>query len=304
METVVLNAVVTGVVALLLGIAAQFWRRPLWWGGLIPLVVLLGVGLKVIDPRWGLDSLMSDAPWRTAAVMTVWWILVRPGWFRTDRWPLVVLGAALLGDELLAAGLVFAEADPGRRARLVLAASGASLIGPLGGGAVLGLGWGGPEIAVLGGVLALIGLCGGGGAKTGEAAPVPWRDAGYAPVTGLVVVMVTWLLMLGGGLEFVAMGLELLPMRLPGMEHEIVLGGAVLLGGLMQEGVAAAAMDGVLARTLDVPTETYRAAMTAGLAVGGGLPLLVATGCRLRVGVPLWLVQVVIVLVWGWFRLG
>ena len=80
MDTVVLNAVVTGVAAMLLGTVAQLWRRPVWWGGLIPLMVLLGVWLKVIDSRWGLDSLMSDPPWRTAAVMTAWWMMVRPGW--------------------------------------------------------------------------------------------------------------------------------------------------------------------------------------------------------------------------------
>ncbi len=298
----VLNALILGILGVLVSIAMHLWRRPLLWVWTLPVGLLVGAALKLVDSRWALTSMLADPPWRSALILGVWWLIARSGLIRTNRWSSVVLAAALVGDEAVAIGLSLAEPDTARRARLVLAASGASLIGPAGGAASLVLGWAGVPAMGLGLALAIVGFC--APAPESATARPSWGPAALtAPLSALAVAIVVWWWTLSGALEFVAVGLELLPMRLPGSEPLAVLGGGVLAGALLQEGVAAVGVQEVLSRTLDVSTEAYRLAATVGLAVGGGLPLLLLSGSRLRTGVGIWALQVAITLVWAVFFL-
>jgi hypothetical protein len=128
---------------------------------------------------------------------------------------------------------------------------------------------------------------------------------GRAAVAGLVVLagaLTTWLVTLGGGLEFAADGLDWLPQWFPGW-HVLMAGGAALLGGALGHGPTLALVaQASLERALAVRGDWAHDALVLGLAVGGGLPALLASGSSLRTGFPLWLCQVAVVGLWLYER--
>ncbi|MDP2306343.1 MAG: hypothetical protein Q8P18_09980 [Pseudomonadota bacterium] len=290
------NAAVLGAISGLWMALAQLRRA---WGWL-PAGVIAGVGaalfLGALAPSWALSSLVADAPWLGAIALAIWGAHAESAWLRVRAWPMVVLATALLGDRFVAVGLALAEPDPSRRARLVIAASGASLIGVTSGAAPLVLGWGGPEFVGMGFVLAAVGFVGGSG-PIERARPdvgAAWK-ALVVPLLGAVVV---WLAILSGALELVATALEQVPLLATPHGDLLVYAGAVVGGAFGDEGLLALCAQQIEFRALSVRGDTLPIAIRAGLAVGGGLPLLLLTGSRLRVGLPLWLLQLLLVTVW------
>ncbi len=295
------NAAVLGALAVLLMGLAQLPRA---WR-FLPLGAAVGVGvaayLGALAPAWALDSLVADAPWLGTLALVIWTMHAESTWIRARSWPAAVGLGAVLGDRFVAAGLVLGEPDTGRRARLVLAASGASLMGFTSGAAPLLLGWGGLECVGIGLVLAAIGFVGGSAPALPVSRP-PLRTlltAGIVPMCGLFIV---WFGMLGGGLEAVATGLERLPLEAYSHSHLLVFAGSILGGGIADEGILALCAREIQLRALSLRGDDAVMAIRAGLAVGGGLPSLVLTGSRLRVGLPLWLLQVGVVATWLFLR--
>lgn len=299
MNDLVRNVVVVGSVVGFAGVMGQ-----LRFGRFAVPALLLGaagaaVYLKVLAPEWALSSLLRDAPWLAAAGLATWAFHARLGWVRATSWPAVVVLTALLGDVFTAMVLAHAEADPGRRARLVMAASGASLCGRTSGEAALVLGAGAWPVVALGVVLALVGFVGGGQVRWGGATP----KAGIGPAwVALVFAAGVWLLTLVYAGEGLATALEQARLLLPGVDKLAVGAGALLTGMFVQEGGAALFLRSALDRALSLRGDGVREAILVGLSVGGGLPLLLLTRSRLRVGVPLWLVQVVIAAAFLWWR--
>lgn len=293
------NAALLGAFAGALAVLGQIPRlRPFF-----PLFLLTGAGLalylKALDPQWAASSLGADAPWLAAGLLAAWSLHAETAWLRARAWPLVVLLAAIFGDRFVALGLAVAEPDPARRAKLVIAASGASLCGVTSGAAPLLLGWGGVEALVVGLLLAAFGFTPGGGTVE-RVAPGP--KALWALIVPIGGAVACWLAILGGGLELVATGLEQIWL-LPFPHGDLVAYAAAVLGGVIgDEGLFALYAREILARGLSLTTDEVSMALRAGLAVGGGLPLLVFTGSRLRTGLPLWLLQVVTAAAWLYFR--
>jgi len=296
MAEIVRNALVLGgSAALLAGLGQHARVRPY-----LPFLALVGVvgalGLGALHPTWALASLLADAPWLGALALAAWSLHAGTGWLRVGAWPLVVLVAALLGDRFVALGLALGEPDPARRARLVLAASGASLVGPLGSAAGLSLGWGGMEVALLGLLAASVGYT-RAGPPPERVAP---RFAAIELVLPLTAALGVWLATLGGALEFAAQGIEQLPLLFP-RAHGVLLASAGALAGVLgDEGFLGLGVAGVLDRAGALHDDLARQRLLAGLALGGGLPLLVLTRSSLRVGVPLWLLQLLILGGWAW----
>ena len=295
------NAVVAGVLAWLLAFAVLFR----WSHRYLPFLFLGCCAvlryLHMLDRSWALESLKMDADWAVGLPLVGWMIVSGLGLVRLSGWPLTVAIAAVLGDRFAAIGLVSGEADPARRARLVLAASGASLLGLTGGPAVLVLGWGGWRTVALALVLAGVGWVGAPVASMVREAGKP-ATAVLAGVAGAMAVLAAWMLMVGGTAEYLALAVERLPLLLPRAWRMALAGFAVLMGGVGDEGAGAMVLRAAFDRSLEVMTRVPLDVMRAGLAVGGGLPLLFLTGSRLRTGLPLWCVQVAIVLVWAqWF---
>lgn len=295
------NAAVAGCLAALLGIAVLF--RP--FHRFLPFFFLTCCAalryLEMLDRSWALESLKMDADWVVGVQLVGWMIVSGLGLVRLSGWPLTVAVAAVLGDRFAAIGLVSGEADPARRARLVLAASGASLIGLTGGPAVLVLGWGGWNTVALALVLAAVGWVGAPVASMVREAGKP-ATALLAGIAGATAVLAAWVLMVGGTAEYMAVAVEQVPLLLPRAWRMFLTGFAVLMGSVADEGAGAMALRATFDRSLEVMTRVPLDVMRAGLAVGGGLPLLFLTGSRLRTGLPLWGLQVTIVLIWAqWF---
>lgn len=290
------NAAVLGGLGGLLLILAQVRRA---WGWL-PAGAIGGVGvalfLGALAPSWALSSLASDAPWPLACALAVWMAHADSAWLRVRAWPMVVLVTALFGDRFVALGLALSEPDPSRRARLVIAASGASLMGVSSGAAPLVLGWGGPESVGMGFLLAAVGFTGGAGPI--ERVRPDVRAAVRALLVPLLGAIVVWLAILSGALEQVATALEQVPLLSTAHGDLMVYGGAVVGGAVGDEGLLALCAREIELRALSMRGDVLPVAIRAGLAVGGGLPLLLLSGSRLRVGVPLWLLQVALVAVW------
>lgn len=287
-------AVLGGIVAVICLLAQVRAVRP--W---LPALVIAGLGaafgLGAAHKDWFLGSLADDAPWGSALLLAAWTAHGDTRWLRARSWPVVVLATALLGDLFVAMGLALCEPDPARRARLVIAASGASLIGWTSGAAPLVLGWGGLECVAVGLALAAVGFVPGG--DFGRAAP-DVRAGAKALVVPVLGAVVAWLAIAGGTLELLADGLEKIPLLWIPRGDLLVYGGAVLAGAIGDEGLFALLARETELRALSLRGDEVPMALRAGLAVGGGLPLLVLTGCRLRVGVPLWLAQVGGTLAW------
>lgn len=295
------NALIAGGIALVLGVAAQFRRLH----AALPFLFLAACALlthfKMLDRSWALESLRFDGDWWIGAQLIGWMAISGLGLIRLTGWPATIAVAAVLGDRFAALGLVGGEPDPARRARLVLAASGASLIGLTGSPATLVLGWGGWRTVGLGVLLALVGWVGAPVAVMVREGGKP-STAVLAGIAGVSGVLGAWVLMVGGTAEMLAQGVEQAPFYLPRAWRLACAAGGVLVGAVVDEGLGAMAMKAVFDRGLDLMTDVPLDVVRAGLAVGGGLPLLVLTKSRLRVGIPLWIGQVIILLAWAqWF---
>ena len=271
---------------------------------IVPVLTLIAAGIAswrgVLHPGWALSSLQMDAPWGLALLWGLWAAQARSGWLRAGGWGGAVIGGATVGDLTTATALVAGEPDPARRARLVLAASGASLIG-VGGAAPLILGWGGPRAALLGIALALIGFVPGPMALTARRPDL--RQIGLALPAALCVAILAWLAAASHLLEFAALQVEPLPNRYPGWVRPMAMLPALLLGILTDEGAGAIAAQSILDRAFNLQGDWARQMSVVGLAVGGGLPMLVLTRSSLRVGLPLWLAQAAVATAWvalGW----
>lgn len=297
-DAVLRNALIAGGLAVALGFSAQFRKAQ----AALPLVFLAAcAGLtyyKMLDRSWALESLQSDADWRVGAPLVGWMVVSGLGLVRLSGWPATVAVAAVLGDRFAALGLVAGEADPARRARLVLAASGASLVGFTGGPASLVLGWGGWQTALLGLVLAAVGWAGAPLARVVREAGRP-ASAVLAGVAGVSAIGVGWVVMVGGTAEQLSLALEQAPLLLPRAWRAVCAVAAVSLGAVVDEGGAAMIARATLDRGLDLASTVPADLLRAGIAVGGGLPLLLLTRSRLRTGLPLWLLQVVLVVLWA-----
>lgn len=293
------NAVVMAGIAAVMVIAANF--RQARWG--MPLLLGAATGaafkLDILRTSFVLDALRSDVPWVATLVLTAWAMQSGAAWARPTAWPAVVLMTAVAGDGLVAAGLALAEPDPDRRARLVLAASGASIVGVTSGAAPLLLGHGGVEAMVLGLVLALVGFAPGGGVAF---ARPNLKAAGGAMIVPLCAGPLAMLVSASGVSEAIASGIERVPQLYPAQPAFPVAAASLLAGALGQEGMIALLAREVLDRALSLRDEGLVQAIRVGVAVGAGLPMLVFSGSRLRRGIPLWLVQVGIVGAWAWFR--
>lgn len=293
------NAAVLGSMALGISVVAgsRGWR----WTP-VALVAAIGAAfaLQVLSPVWALESLVRDVPWATAGVLALWSAHAGAGWVRPRAWALVVLAAAVFGDRFVALGLAAVEPDPGRRARLVIAASGASFIGPAAGAAPLVLGHMGVESVVIGVLLALVGYTRGGG-EIGLRAP-DIRGALGGLLVPFCAALTTWLAIAGGALDAVAMLLEELPKYWIPRGDLVAYAAAVLGGAIGDEGLLALNVRESLLRALSLRGEEIPLALNAGLTVGGGLPLLLVARARLSVGLPLWLAQVGVVATWLYLR--
>lgn len=268
-----------------------------------PVLVALAVGaallLGAVDGRWIGDSLRHDLAWRPVALLALWTAQARLGWARARGWLPVVLLTLVAGDLLVALGLAVAEPDDRRRARLVLAASGASLIGVWSGASSLVFGWGGPALTGLGLGLSLVGV----GAGRGAVASAPMQPARAVEGLGLALAagVFAWVLTLGGTLDFVAQGLERAPLELPRTWGVLTVLAAATLGALGDEATMAVALHEAAAHGLSIREAMVPAWMTAGLAVGNGLVLLLVTRSSLAVGFPLWLLQLAGVAAWAYW---
>lgn len=273
-----------------------------WWGYLSVVAGAIGVGflLGVLDARWVVESLGADLPWGGVGALLLWSLLARSGVLRPRGWPAAVGLAALAGDLFVATALAATETDSRRRARLVLAASAASLVGPAGGAGALALGWGGWELAAVGLGLALVGVVGG---ETGvRRGPVDRSALPFAAAVALGAGVMAWLAAASGALDFLAQGIERAPLEFPDEQGALVVGVGLLLGAFGDEGTIALCFQGALDRALSVREPMVAPWLMAGLGIGNGLPLLVATRSSLRVGLPLWLLQGIGVLAWAWLR--
>lgn len=286
---------------MVLGVAAQFRRLH----ATLPFLFLAACGLltalKMLDRSWALESLRLDGDWWLGAQLIGWMAVSGLGLVRLTGWPATVAVASVLGDRLAALGLIGGEPDPARRARLVLAASGASLIGLTGSPATLVLGWGGWRTVGLGVLLALVGW-------VGAPVAVMVREGGrpstaiLAGIAGVSGVLGAWVLMVGGTAELLALTVEQAPHYLPRTWRVACAAGGTLIGVVVDEGLGAMAMKAIFDRSLDLMTNVPVDVVRAGLAVGGGLPLLLLTKSRLSVGIPLWIGQVIILIAWAqWF---
>ena len=304
-ETFVDAMLVLAAWAVAASVAGYAPRARVWGAVGITLGVLVVAAVRdVFRWQWMPVSLLHDVPWGAVAVLGAWGALGRAGFAGTRRWPAVVLLSALVGDLFVATGLALLEPDARRRARLVLAASAASLAGITSGAAPLMLGWGGAQAVGLAVLLACVGFVGGpseGGAwleripaETSERA----RRLGWGFALALLAGIALWGTLVGTSAEILAERIEALPLDRPGEARAWALGAGMLGGFLGEEGFTALLAREVAARALSVKGTWAVDAARVGICVGGGLPLLVLTKSSLRVGLPLWLLQVA--LAWGW----
>ncbi len=289
------NALVLGAIGCLALLLGRTRRAELWLPIYIVAAAGVAMGIRALHPAFLVESLRNDPPWATAALLSGWCVLAATGLVRARAWWAVVLASALLGDLLVATGLALCEPDDKRRAKLVLAASGASLVGPASGATALALGWGGWPLAGLGLALAAVGFAPGGERPEFKAEFAPRQVLGTALVP-LWLALVTWLFMLGGVPDLGASYLEQLPVTLPGRAPVAAAAVAAIVGGLgVEPGVALFAQD-LLRHATQLRGDWAPDALRIGVAVGGGLPMLFLTRSKLTVGIPLWVAQVLLAL--------
>jgi hypothetical protein len=254
------------------------------------------------DPAWIGDALLHDLPWGPLAVLAVWWVVARLGVVRVRGAGSAALVGGLLGDEAAARGLSTAPGDARDRARAVLAASGASLVGPFGGGAVLGLGHGGLPAAGLG--LAMAAVAAGPGVLRDR--PRFERPDGATVRSALwqglartaLVAAACGCFVIGGGAAACADILTRLELLEPG-RHAWQVGAAGVVAGIVgQEAGVAMLAARAFERASDATHPGHLAVFRAALAVGSGLPALLVTRSALRIGLPAWCAQVALFFAW------
>lgn len=298
---VVENAVKLGGLASLGLILARTRSAGIWMPMLLAVLIGYAFSIRVIHPGFLLDTLIHDVPWGRAALLGAFCAVGASGMVRVRSWLGVVVGTALVGDMAIAAGLALAEPDPSRRARLIIAASGASLLSPWSGASVLALGHGGLELAGLGLLLAMVGFAGGGALRP-EVVKPNLPEAAYVASVCLWLALLAWILALAGVPDFAAGGLESLPPQLPG--HATMWTGmfALIVGALGYEpGLSLVASD-VMDHATQLRGTWAPDAMRLGFSVGAGLPMLFLAKCKMSVGFPLWVAQALLVLAFLWFR--
>lgn len=282
--------------------------RP-WWGALVGGLLTLGTPAirDVLDLRWPTDMLLHDIPWAGIGLVTLlgaapWlgtWLaprLVVP-WTRVPTWPLVVVTAALVGDLLVAAALTLLEGDPQRRARLVLAASGASLAG-FAGGAPLLVGHGHATGVLLAAALLVPTIVLGRGAD--GPAPEPYRTATgpHALAVAAAAVLVGASVNVAGTTELFATVMENLDFVHATTWRWHVVGAGLVGGAFGDEGLYALVAREAFARALSLHGTDMVDTLRASLVVAGGLPLLYLTRSSWKVGLPVWLAQLGILAAW------
>lgn len=267
------------------------------------LAVLIGYAfmLRVLHPDFIVDSLIHDVPWFRAGLLGIFCALGASGMVRTNSWFATVLGAAMVGNVAIAAGLALVEPNAGRRAKLVVASTGASLLSPWSGVTPLALGYGGLEIAALGLCLAAVGLVWGGSTLPTFAKPNV-REGAWTLSLFVWLAGLAWVFALAGVPDFAASGLESLPPMFPGRATVWLGAVAVILGAIGYEPAVAMVAADVLDHASQLRGAWAADAIRVGLSVGAGLPMLIVTRCQLRVGLPLWLAQVVLALGFLWIR--
>jgi hypothetical protein len=98
------------------------------------------------------------------------------------------------------------------------------------------------------------------------------------------------------------MGLENLPLVVP-VDGAWKIGLVATVAGVLgfEPGVALLGQD-ILLHATQVRGEWLVSALRVGVALGAGLPMLVATRSSVVAGAPIWAAQVVIGLAWLWWR--
>ncbi len=306
MIDVIRNAAAMGAAGAAVGLALQFGRG---WMVAVPAIVVSGalaVNLGVLRPNWAVESLVLDAPWSAAGILAVWTMVAvaAAGWVRLDGWVVAVVSAALLGDRFVAIALAAGVEDPSRRARLVLAASGASLMGPAAGAGMVAIGGWSGALAAVGLAAACVGFVPAvGGVRRALPAPSSFlRRAFPVALTPMLGAVVVWLLILSGLPDLLAYGIEHLPALEPTSAPMILGAGAAVAGIIADEGTMALFARELLIDGRSLHGDWAHDALLVGLSLGGGLPLLLLTRSRLRVGIPLWFVQLAIGAGWLWSR--
>ncbi len=306
MTDALVTALLVAACVLLTGALARV--RP-WWGALLGGLVTLGVPAirDVFDLRWPTDMLVLDVPWSSIGLVALLgaspWLGSRLAprlgavWTRVPSWPLVVLAAALAGDLLVAGAVTLLESDPKRRARLVLAASGASLAG-LAGGAPLLLGHGHVEGALLAVLLTLPAFVAGRGAELGATEPYRTASGRHVIAFSAAAALVGFTANVGGTTELFATVLENLDFVHATTWRWHVVGAGLVGGAFGDEGLYALVARDAFARALSLRGSGMLDTLRASLVVAGGLPLLYLTRSSLKVGVPLWVAQVGVLAAW------
>lgn len=284
--------VMGGVGVLGLGLANV---RGAWaWLGLWVLLAM-GFAWKQEALAWRVvgESLRFDIGWPVVGLLAVWALFGASAVVRPASFLGVVAASALFGSMGAWVGVALAEPDEGRRARLVLAATGAALLTPWASPASLTLGGASLGVTALGALLALVGFAPGG--RNTVAAP-RWGEVARAALLLTWLVLLVWLLRQGGVPDFIATGLEALPPRLPG--HATLWLGTVatIVGSLLHPAGAALLAGVVLEHATQLRGEWAQEALRVGLTVGAGLPALLLTRARITVGLPLWVLQVLLAL--------
>ena len=286
-----------------LATVALLQLRPLWPAAIASMVAVgLVVRSEALDPAWIGDVVRHDVPWGTVFLLAAWWTVARLGVVQVRGVGSAALVGATLGDEAVAHGLPTQPADARDRARAVMAASGASLVGPLGGGAVLGLGHGGLASVGLG--LAMAALAAAPGAlrdrptfvrpDVATTRAAVWNGVARA---GLVAV-VCGCFVVGGGASVAADILTRLELLEPGRHPWHVALAGLGAGVVGQEAAVAVLAARAFERASDATQPGHLAIFRAALAVGGGLPVLLATRSALRIGLPAWFAQVAVLFAW------
>ncbi|MEN9787804.1 MAG: hypothetical protein RLZZ299_3068 [Pseudomonadota bacterium] len=286
-----------------LATAALLHARTLWPAAVAATIAVgLVVRSEALDPAWVTEVVLHDLPWPALGVLALWWTVARLGVVRVRGSGSAALVGATLGDEAVAHGLPSQPADARDRARAVLASSGASLVGPLGGGATLGLGHGG--LAAVGLGLAMAAVAAGPGILRDRPrlvrpeASVVWRAVADAATRTLLVAVACGCFVVGGAAAAAADVLTRLELLEPG-RHAWQVGLAGLTAGVVgQEAAVAMLAARAFERASDATQPGHLAVFRAALAVGGGLPALLATRSALRIGLPAWAAQVA--LLFGW----
>lgn len=272
------------------GLALANVRHAWLWLGLW-VGVTAGFAFHFETVPWAVlgESFLWDIPWLAVVGVAAWMLVGASGVVRPSSFLGTVGTAALLGSMTAWVGAALAEPDEGRRARLVVAGTGAALITPWASPASWTIGVSGFEVALLGLGLALLGFTSGG--KVVRVAP-SWSEMARAALLLVWLVLLVWLLRQAGLPDFIATGLEGLEVRLPGRATLWLGTVASIVGSLFHPAGAALLAGVVLEHASQLRGVWAQEALRIGLTVGAGLPALLLTRAKFTVGFPLWMLQV------------